>query len=193
MRDSGRGTIIEGVTAHVPKRGPAVGWRAMQTRARQESIIEAVRQGLEGDAAVEFVCRSGYAINTAAIARHLRAMGGRGHILELIRNRKTNSEILHLCLGDAPVEEAAPASPKQEDLFPQPHVSDSTPLPDGRPLYETTKVSLRLPSDLFEAIRLAARAEGKSQNQLVVDVLTSALSRMPVRSPDERRDPPVAD
>jgi hypothetical protein len=163
-----------------------VGWRAVQTRAKQESIIEAVRQGLEGDGAVEFVCQSGYAMNTAAIARHLRAMGGKGHVVELIRQRKTNSEILSLCLGDAPLEEATPSPPKQEDLFPQPHISDSTAQHEDQPLYETTKMSLRLPSDLSEAIRLAAKAEGKSQNQLIVEVLTSALSRMPAPSPDEK-------
>ena len=155
------------------------GRRAMQTRAKQERIIEAVRQGLEGDASVEFVCRSGYAVNTSAIARHLRAMGGRGHILELIRQGKSNPEILRICLPDAPEEEAPPAPPRQEELFVQSPDAGEAATPGDQPLYETTKVTIRLPSDLFEAIRLAARAEGKSQNQIIIEVLTSALSRMP--------------
>ena len=158
----------------------------MQTRAKQECIIEAVRQGLEGDGAVEFVCRSGYAMNTSAIVRRLRAMGGRGHILELIRQGKSNPEILRICLPDTPEEEAPPAPPRQEELFVQPPDADRAATPDDQPLYETTKVTIRLPSDLFEAIRLAARAEGKSQNQIIVEVLTSGLSRMPSPGPDEK-------
>lgn len=165
----------------------------MLTRAKLEHIVEAVRQGLEGDAAVAFVARSGYATNTAAIARHLRALGGRGHIHELIRQRKSNADILQICLGNGTAEEANPIPPTQENLFPLPRVSDETPLPDGHPLYETTKISLRIPSDLFEAIRLAAKAEGKTQNHLIVDLLTSALSRLPIPPPDERGDAQPAD
>jgi hypothetical protein len=158
----------------------------MQTLAKQERIIEAVRHGLEGDAAVEFVCRSGYAMNTSTIVRHLRAMGGRGRILDLIHQRKSNSQILHICVPEAAAEEFPPALPQQEELFVQPHDAAEPLLPDDQPLYETTKVTVRLPSDLFEAIRLAARAEGKSLNQLIVDVLTSALSHMPPPLPEEK-------
>ena len=152
----------------------------MQTRAKLERIVEAVRQGLEGDAAVEFVMRNGFAINTAAIARHLRAMGGRGRIHELIRKRKSNADIVRICLDGMAPETAIPLPPKQDDLFPPARQSDDASLSDGHPLYDTTKVSLRLPSDLFEAIRLAAKAEGTTQNQLIVDLLTRSLSRLPV-------------
>jgi plasmid stability protein len=36
-----------------------------------------------------------------------------------------------------------------------------------------------MPEDLYEAIRLAAKAERKSQNDLIVDILTAALSQVP--------------
>ena len=67
---------------------------ASQTRAKQERIIEAVRQHLEGDAAVEFVRQSGYAMSIAGVARHLRLMGGRHRVEELIAAGNANVEIL---------------------------------------------------------------------------------------------------
>ncbi|MDP7640535.1 MAG: hypothetical protein QGG73_12625, partial [Candidatus Hydrogenedentes bacterium] len=45
-------------------------------------------------------------------------------------------------------------------------------------LFPTTKMSITVPSDLYEAIRAAAVAEKKSQNQIIVELLTSALSRV---------------
>ncbi|MCC6488948.1 MAG: ribbon-helix-helix protein, CopG family [Candidatus Hydrogenedentes bacterium] len=49
-------------------------------------------------------------------------------------------------------------------------------------------MSIKVPADLYEAIRLAAKAEGKSQNELIVDVLTSALSRIPGPPREEHED-----
>ncbi len=156
----------------------------MANQAKLERIIEAVRKGLDGDAAVEFVCRSGHAINANGIARNLRSMGGRGRIVELIRARKTNVEILNTCLAGMHMKET-PIPPTQEELFPQSPLHELGQGLGNEPLYDTTKVTLRIPSELFEAIRLAAKAEGKTQNQLIVDVLTSALSRMPPFPPEE--------
>ena len=152
-----------------------------QTRAKQERIIEAVRQNLEGDAAVEFVCRSGYAMTSAGIVRNLRLMGGRGRIQDLIEAGHPNVEILHICFPDDEPEEHLLHPPLQPDLFEsRTHtVSERSSDDDDVPLYETTKLSLRIPAELFEAIRLAARAEHKTQTQLVIDILTSALARMP--------------
>ena len=153
----------------------------MQARAKDERVIEAVRQGLEGDAAVEFVCQSGYALNTSAIARHLRAMGGRGRIQRLIGDGKSNQEILQVCFPNDEIEGIPPTPPKQEELFVEPMAPPriETTEREDAPLYETTKLSLRIPSDLYEAIRLAARAENKTQSQLIIDLLTAALSHMP--------------
>jgi hypothetical protein len=155
-------------------------------RAKQERVIEAVRRGLEGDAAVEFICQSGYAMNTAAIARHLRNMGGRGHIRQLIRQGLSNAEILRACFPGESLEGIPPAEPRQEELF-----DDEPPFPvrlpaesDDVPLYETVKISLRVPADLYEAIRLAAKAENKTQSRLIIEILTAALARMPEPSAD---------
>ena len=156
----------------------------MQTRAKQERIIETVRQGLEGDAAVEFLHASGYGATPVAIARHLRALGGRGHIQRLLAEGLGNEDILDMCLAS---ESAAPrptTPPRQADLFPDQHPvfsmsSGDAGVDDEMPLYETAKMTLHLPSDLYGAIRMAARAEHKTRNDLVVEILTSALSRMP--------------
>jgi hypothetical protein len=153
----------------------------MQATAKQERIIEAVRQGLQGDAAVEFVCRNGYAMNTAAIARHLRSMGGRGRIQELVGQGFSNLEILKTCFPNLDIDSIPFAPPRQEELFADsaPVAEDADSDTEDAPLYETAKLTLRVPSDLYEAIRFAARAENKTQGQLIVDILASALSRMP--------------
>ncbi len=152
-----------------------------QTRAKQERIIEAVRQNLEGDAAVEFVCRCGFAMTSAGIVRNLRLMGGRGRIQELIEAGKTNLEILHECFPDDESEDLPHLPPLQPDLFEsRTHTASTLPSDEDHvPLYETAKLSLRIPADLFEAIRIAARVEHKTQSQLVIEILTRALARMP--------------
>ena len=63
-------------------------------RQKQERVIEAVRRSLEGDAAIAFVRRSGFALTQAGIARHLRSMGGRRRVQELLESGNTNAEAL---------------------------------------------------------------------------------------------------
>ena len=155
-------------------------------RAKQERIIEAVRHGLEGLAAVEFIQQSGYAMTPVGIAKHLRSMGGRGHILDLVRAGKTNYEILQGCFPEDDLSHMKPVPPSQEELF----VQHGGAAPARRPaapinnVYEMRKMAIKVPADLYEAIRLASKAEGKSQNDLIVDVLTSALSRVPLHGDD---------
>jgi len=158
-----------------------------QIRAKQERIIEAVRQGLEGLAAVEFIQQSGYAMTSAGIAKHLRSMGGRGHILDLIQAGKTNFEILQGCFPEDDLSHMKPVPPSQEELFGQEGGSSIHRLmPHPENLYEMRKMAIKVPADLYEAIRLASKAEGKSQNDLIVDVLTSALSRVPLHADENR-------
>ena len=160
------------------------------TQAKQERIIEAVRHGLDGMAAVEFIQNSGFAMTTAGIAKNLRSMGGRGRVQELINDGKTNIEIMERCFPEADLSHLQPEPPSQQELFggePATRRSSVVPFRDD-PLYETRKMSIKVPADLYEAIRLAAKAEGKSQNELIVDVLTSALSRIPGPPREDRED-----
>ncbi len=148
-----------------------------QIHEKQERVIEAVRHGFEGDIAVEFIRKSGYAMTIAGITRHLRSMGGKGKVQELILEGKTNLEILELCFPEEDLDELYAEPPSQCDLF----LND---LPNVAPpfqlaLYDTRKMVIKVPEDLYEAIRLAAKAENTTINQLIVDVLTSALSRIP--------------
>jgi len=151
----------------------------MQARQKHEHIIEAVRLGLEGDAAVEFLCRSGYAMTSPAIARNLRTLGGRKTIENLISQGMSNAEVLQLALPETAQYPIPQQPPKQRELFqPVPDPADGAD-DDHTPLYETTKLTIRLPRDLYEAIRIAAKTENKPQNQLIIDILTAALSRLP--------------
>ncbi|HPG69815.1 MAG TPA: hypothetical protein PLO37_23445 [Candidatus Hydrogenedentes bacterium] len=155
--------------------------KTKQTRAKQERVIEAVRLGMEGDAALEFLHENGYAMTPAGIARHLRVMGGRGHIQELIAEGKSNAEILEETFPDEDLSGVAVAPPSQGELFDAAEVLPSAEHsgPTDAPLYPTTKLTIHVPADLYEAIRLASKAEGKTHNQLIVDILTTALSRLP--------------
>lgn len=151
-----------------------------QLRQKQERVIEAVRQDLEGDAAVEFVRNSGYAMSSAGIARHLRSMGGRGAVKAMIEEGKSNVDIMEICFPEAELDELPQEPPTQAELFvaePPPHelAADEK----RATLYETRKMAVKVPADLYDAIRLAAKAEGVSQNQLIVDILTTALSQIP--------------
>lgn len=150
-------------------------------RAKQERVIEAVRHGLEGDAAVAFVHDSGFKMNTAGIARHLKAMGGRGRVQELIHAGHSNHEILALCFpGDEDIDAMPVPAPSQTDFFED--APASAVVPFGRLVpsqFETTKLTLVLPTDLHEALKAASRAENKSRNDLIVEILTSALARLP--------------
>lgn len=150
---------------------------ARQTEAKIERIIEAVRHGLEGLAAVEFIQKSGYAVTQTGIARHLRTLGGRGRVQDLINEGKSNLEIIECCYPAAELDELRKVPPLQGELFDE-GPSTLFDIPEA-PLYETAKLTIRIPTDLYEAIRLAARGENKTQNELIVDILTSALAQLP--------------
>jgi hypothetical protein len=149
-----------------------------QAQQKHERIVEAVRLGLEGESAVDFVRQSGFAITTTGIARHLRKMGGRGHIVALINEGRSNWEILQAAYPEERYEHLTVLPPSQGELFSEvpkvPH--NLLPFQD---LFESTKITLNLPNDLLEAIRMAARAEKTTQSQLIIDILTSAMSRIP--------------
>ncbi len=162
-----------------------------QTRAKQERVIEAVRQGLEGDAAVEFVQKSGFAMSNSGIARHLRLMGGRQRIQDFIDEGASNYDILTtLFPGEAPENIPTPP-PLQCELFetPSPPPGAFGVISGDIPLYETTKLTITIPTELFEAIRIASKIERKSRTDLIVEILTAALSQVP--NPPETEDEPA--
>lgn len=152
-----------------------------QLHAKQERVVEAIRQGLEGDAAVEFVHQSGYAITPMAMVRTIKSLGGRGNVQDLIQRGHSNVEILKECLPNEDLSDVKAEPPKQVELFElEEEPVAAFPVSHGVPeLYATTKMTLTMPSDLYEAIRLAAKVEGKAKNQLIVDILTAYLSRVP--------------
>jgi len=154
---------------------------AQHVNAKRELVVEAVRQGLEGDDAIEFIRQSGYAMTQAGVARHLRLLGGRGRVQELINDGKSTLEILQICLPDEDFSDIEQEPPDQGELFSEDVIQSTGSLEDriNAPLYETTRMSIRLPADLYEAIRVAAKVERKSQNLLIVEILESALSQMP--------------
>lgn len=158
-----------------------------QAQQKQERVIEAVRLGLEGEEAVDFIRQSGFAVTTAGIARHLRKLGGRGHIVELIDAGRENWEIVQACYPEEPLDHIAVMPPSQGELFsenpPAPKVPET--LLHHKDLFESTKIQLKLPNDLLEALRLAARAEKTTQSQLIIDILTNAMSRMPGKLEEE--------
>lgn len=152
---------------------------AGQTTAKQERVIEAVRNALEGDAAVEHILQGGYAMTVAGIARHLRKLGGRGRVQELLDEGHSNEEVLAACLSETESKSTKADGRPQGELFTERRGVFGKSPDRHSPLYATTKLTVRIPSELSEAIRAAAQGEGKSQNQLIVDLLTSALSREP--------------
>lgn len=155
-----------------------------QSYQKYERIIEAVRQGLEGDAAIDFVRKNGFALSSAGIARHLRKLGGRGAVQERIDEGKSNAEIVQECHPEADSHSLLGPDASQQELFGADNQGEGDRPPVQRPLYETRKMTLHIPAELYEAIRAAAQGERKSQNQLIVDLLTHALSRQgpPVQS-----------
>lgn len=159
-----------------------------QLHAKQERLIEAVRRGLEGDAVIEFIHTAGYAIQSQAIVRFLRNMGGRGRVQDLIKQGLSNLEVLKACFPNEDLSDVKAGPPEQVELFEESSEEDGTiPFSPALPeLYDTTKMTLRLPSDLYEALRLAAKAEGKTKTQLMIEILTAALSRLP--SPEDETD-----
>ncbi|MFO7775483.1 MAG: hypothetical protein R6W89_06755 [Candidatus Hydrogenedentota bacterium] len=153
---------------------------ASKSTLKQERIIEGVRRDLEGDQAIDFVRQSGYAIASAGFTRLLNQLGGREHVRERVQEGKSNLEILAECFPDADLSGLPLPEPVQEELFVDLTANKGTdwPPPGNGPLYDTVKLTLNLPSDVYEALRLAARGEHKSQNQLIVEILTTALSQM---------------
>lgn len=163
---------------------------ATQAQQKQERVIEAVRQGLEGENAVDFIRQSGFAVTTTGVARHLRKLGGRGHIVELIKAGQDNWAILQACYPEESLDHIAVMPPSQCDMFsenpPPPKVPES--LLHHQDLFESTKIQLKIPNDLMEALRLAAKAERTSQSQLIIDILTSAMSQLPRLAKEEDGD-----
>lgn len=159
---------------------------AGHTHAKQERVVEAARHGLRGPEAVEFLHQSGYAMTEAGLERHLKKLGGYGRVRELIESGLSNMDVLATALPDADLRDVPVEPPTQPELFeaPEHHESDEIIDPDA-PVFETAKMAIKVPADLYEAIRLAARAEGKSRNDLIVEILTAALSRMPEMEAEE--------
>ncbi len=154
---------------------------SIQTRQKQERIIEAVRRGLEGEAALAFVRQSGFLTTPMGLVRHLRTLGGRAHILERIHEGKSNVEILELQFPTERLARLRPAPQEQADLFGAVDLShEPVNLPNLLPGdFDTTRLTVRVPNDVYHALGIAARVEGINRNQLIVDILTSALSRTP--------------
>ena len=148
---------------------------AGQSDAKRERVIEAVRKGLEGDAALAFIRQSGFAMTQAGIARHLRALGGTGKVAQSIKTGQSNTEIL-----------AANEPPRKPSRTPAEPDRQARALSDDE-LFPTKKLTLQLPSELLEAVRAAAKSTGLSQNQVIVDVLNRGLSRMPARETEEQQ------
>ncbi|MDQ1258118.1 MAG: hypothetical protein QG656_2727, partial [Candidatus Hydrogenedentes bacterium] len=122
-----------------------------QNQVKDERVVEAVRHGLEGDAAVEFIHQSGHAMTVAGIARHLRRMGGRGRVQDLIALGQSNLDILKTCFPDDDFSEFVLEPPSQQELFEE-HQGAPVTVPfrsANAPLYDTTKLTLRMPSDLY--------------------------------------------
>lgn len=153
-----------------------------QLRHKQERIVEALRLGLDGEDAVEAIRKAGYALTPAAFARQLKTMGGRPRVEALLAEGKSNIEILEICVPGEDLEHLKHEPPSEAEALDAETGPSKRTLsfnrPDG-PVYETTKLTVHLPADVYEAVRLAAKGEGKTQNQLIVDLLTQALSRMP--------------
>jgi len=116
-------------------------------------------------------------------------MGGRGRIQELIGQGLNNAEILRTCFPEDDLSDVVEPPPTQGDLFGEEaqemHAHSFEPEDDA--VYETEKMILKLPAYVHEAVRLAARAEGVTQNQLIIDILITALSQIPHR-PDKDAD-----
>lgn len=148
---------------------------------KQERVIEAVRRGLEGDDAVAFIRNSGYALSPVGVARHLKSLGGRARVEELIAQGKNNIDIIGLLNPEADTTDLPQPEPSQQELFVDLTQGDHGPPMDDldRAGFESTKMTLRLPTDVYEALRIAARVENRTQNELIVDILTSALNQMP--------------
>jgi hypothetical protein len=150
------------------------------SRAKQERVVEAIRHGLDGEAAVEFIHQNGFAITAPGFARFVRQMGGRKKILDMMAAGANNAEILGSCLPEEEDNPIETLPPNQRELFTREEVTGVTEFHniDGVQ-FEFTKFTVKMPTDLYTAIGLAAKVENKRRNDLIVDILTEAMSRMP--------------
>ena len=153
---------------------------ATKTLTKHERVIESIRLGRFDEEAVDFVHTSGFAITQRGLERCVQAMGGLGRVQRLIHEGKTNIEILEICFPASNVAELRAHIPTMPE-YPSSGPSPIEPLvrPDDIPLYDTAKVTIHLPADVYEAVRMAAHAEGKTQQQLIVEMLIYALSQLP--------------
>lgn len=155
-------------------------------RAKQERIIEAVRMGLEGDAALDFVREGGYALTPNGMVRYLRQMGGRGEIAAHIKAGKSNLDILQELYPEEEVHLSLLQRPSQGVLFEETSTPSPSPFLHASPQpFESTKMTVYFPNELYEALRLYAHAQGKSRNDAVIELIRASLSRLP-NWPDER-------
>jgi hypothetical protein len=154
---------------------------ARQSRLKQERVIEAVRLGLDGDAALEFIHQSGFALTLAGVARHLKALGGRGQVQTWIAEGLANRDILARVFPEDDLDDVPIHEPEQPELFESGARVPHEPPGGG---FDSTKLTIKLPTDLYQAVSLAARAEGKSRADLIVEILTAQLSLLPM-VPDE--------
>lgn len=155
-------------------------------RAKQERIIEAVRMGLEGDAALDFVREGGFALTPNGMVRYLRQMGGRGEIAAQIKAGKSNLEILQELYPEEEVHLSLLQRPSQGVLFEEPTTPSPSPFLHAPPQpFESTKMTVYFPNELYEALRLYAHAQGKSRNDVVIELIMASLSRLP-NWPDEQ-------
>jgi hypothetical protein len=154
---------------------------SIQTRQKQERIIEAVRRGLEGDHALTFIRQSGFSITPVGFTRHLKALGGRNRIQELIQQGMSNVEILEILFPAERLARLRAVSPVQSELFGAQDLSfEPISVPGlGPDEFDSTRLTIRVPNELYHALTIAARVERTNRNQLIVDVLTAALSKMP--------------
>lgn len=153
------------------------------TRQKQERVIEAVRLGLDGDDAVSFIQQSGYAITSVAIARHLRAMDGRGKVQELIEAGNSNIAILEMFFPPEELKDVERPEPAQPELFAEKPTLAYRPAAQAE--FSSTKLTVTMPNDVHFALKLAAKVEGKSRSELIVEILEAALSKMPYELPAE--------
>ena len=150
-----------------------------QTEAKQERIIEAVRQGFDGGEIVEFVHQNGYALTDGTLERHLRKMGGLPRLQVLLDEGLTNVQVLEQCMPEENLRDLKVKLQLREVGAKGQDSNKGADSGEDVPIYATTKITLTLPSDLYEALRAAAHAEMKSQNRLITELLTEGLSNRP--------------
>ena len=158
-----------------------------QIRRKQERCIEAVRQRLENEDALAFIHECGFAMTESEMLRHRQSFGGREVILLRIGENKSNVKILSSHFQKEDFSDRNIEVSHQDDLFAKnPTATGTIPFAkDSTEEFETTKITLGIPSDLYQALRMASKAEGKNKTQLIVEILAVAMSRLPKQSSDE--------